>query len=240
MNTVHTVIRLASGSAILVAMLASATACWELDENVYAEGNYELTHSDIMRVYWGDELIAEIDPALGGTLELGEFSIEYDEFCSDPNFSCPTEAYWDEVAIYQPLGTDNALLNAVNIGTIGEPGTRLAGVIDTSGAFTMLLGLSASWDENCIAVGISTAEGNFTQSVLERNNHYDQMDSGTIAITYAAGCEVLDGVTLSASLTFESDFSGVRTGDVDLGDVEPDPAIDEDGVEVDDNLDDLR
>ena len=44
---------------ILVAMVASTSACWELDEDVYAEGHYALTHSDIMRVYWGDELVAE-------------------------------------------------------------------------------------------------------------------------------------------------------------------------------------
>ncbi len=240
MTTMHTVIRVASVSAMLVAMVASTSACWELDNDVHVEGNYALTHSDITRVYWGDELVAEIDPAQGGTLELGEYSVEYDEFCSDPDYSCPTEVYWDEVAIYQPLGTDNALLNAVNIGTIGEPGARLAGLIDSEGNFSMLLGLSASWDENCISVGISTAEGTFTQTGLGRENVYNTMEAGTIAITYAAGCEVVEGVTLSTSLTFETDFTGTRTGDIDLGDVEPDPAIDEDGAEVDDNLDELR
>jgi len=239
MKTLHTATRLASVSAILVALVASTSACWELDNDVYVEGNYALTHSDLIKVYWGEDLIAEIDPAQGGTLELGEYSVEYDEFCSDPDVSCPTEVFWDEVAIYQPLGTDNALLNAVNIGTIGEPGARLAGVIESDGSFWMLLGLSASWNENCISVGISDAQGTFTQTGMGRENVYNNMETGTISVTYAAGCEVIDNVTIASSLTFESDFTGVRTGDLDLGDVEPDPAIDEDGEEVDDNLDEL-
>ncbi len=236
----HTHDRLATlaGAALLTAALLGGTAC-KLDSAVYAEGNYSLTYDDLVRVYFNDELIAEIDPAQGGTLQLGEWEVEYDEFCSDPDFSCPSEAYWDEVAIYQPLGYENALLNVVNIGAIGEPGQRLAGTVDEGGQFDLLLGLSASADENCLAVGLSTADGTFDRSPNGRQQRFDIIDAATIQITYAAGCEVVEGVTVSSAVRFETDFTGLRTGDVDLGDVEPDPAIDENGEEVDDNVEEL-
>jgi hypothetical protein len=228
----------ATGALVLGGLVLGGLAC-KLDSNVYAEGNYDITYDDNVRVYYGDELIVEIDPAVGGTIDIGEWQIEYDEFCSDPDYSCPTEAYWDEVAIYQPLGYENMLLNVVNIGTIGEQGLRLPGTIDESGDFNLLLGLSASASENCLAVSLSTADGSFSQTSLEREKRYDQIDAATITVTYAAGCEILDGVIIASAITFETDFTGVRTGDVDLGDVEPDPAIDENGEEVADNVDEI-
>jgi hypothetical protein len=228
--------RLAMGTLVLAAVTTTTTACWETGGETVAEGNYDIAYTDMMRVYWDDELIAEIDQAQGGTLVLGELEIDYDEFCSDPAYSCPSEVMWDEVAIEQPLGESNALINAVNIGTIGEPGTRLAGLMDEQGAFTLLLGLSASYDENCMSVGVSTAEGSFSQSLLAPSGTYDGIDTAAIRVTYAAGCEILQDTIIGGSLTFEMDFNGTRTGDLDLGEIEPDPPVDETGEPVEDSI----
>ncbi|MAE29936.1 MAG: hypothetical protein CMJ87_13290 [Planctomycetes bacterium] len=228
----------------LIGMLATgvllglgATGCWELEEETAVEGNYTLTYDDVIRVYVNDSLVVELDGANGGTIPLtDEIEIEYDELCSGEDAICPSEAYWDEVAIYQPLGVDNALLNAVNIGSIGEEGVRLAGLLGNDATFDLLLGLSASANEQCLAIGISLAEGQFVKSAgANRNAFYDGVEDGTISLTYGAGCEITPGVTLSAGLRFETDFYGDRTGDLDVGDVEVDPAIDENGDPIDED-----
>ncbi len=228
-----------TGIMATMGMLAAlvATGCWELEEETAVEGNYALTYDDVIRVYLNDELLVELDGANGGTIPLtDEIAIEYDELCSGEDTICPSEAYWDEVAIYQPLGKDNVLLNAVNIGTIGEPGVRLAGLLANDATFDLLLGLSASASEQCLAIGVSLAEGQFVKSAgAARNAFYDGVEDGVISLTYGAGCEIAPGVTLSAGLRFETDFSGVRTGDLDVGDVEVDPAIDENGDPIDED-----
>jgi len=229
-------VSLAASTTMALAMLPG---CFNLDTAVYAEGNYDIDYVDTMRVFFNDDLVVELDAAQGGTIDIGEYQLEYDEFCTDEDFSCPSENLWGAVAIYQPLGYENGLLNAVNIGAVGEEGQRLAGAVDENGNFDLLLGLSASADENCLAVGFSTASGVFHQSDTERQRRYDHIEDGVIQVTYAGGCEVLEGVTISSALRFETDFTGVRRGDVDLGNVEPDPAIDENGQEVDDNLEEL-
>ncbi len=217
--------------------ILGATGCWELEQDTAVEGNYTITYDDVIRVYVNDEFVVELDAAQGGTIPLtDEISLEYDELCSDENTICPSESYWDEVAIYQPLGADNALLNVVNIGTIGEPGVRLAGLLGNDATFDLLLGLSASANEHCLAVGISTAEGEFVKSAgAARNAFYDGIDEGTINVAYGAGCEIVEGVTLSAGLRFETGFAGDRVGDLDVGSVEVDPAIDEHGDPIDED-----
>ncbi len=224
-----------SAAVALAALLI--TGCWDLGEETAVEGNYEITYDDVIRVYLNDELVVELDGAHGGTIPLtDEIELEYDELCSDEDTICPSEAYWDEVAIYQPLGADNALLNAVNIGTIGEPGVRLAGLLGNDASFDLLLGLSASASEQCLAIGISTADGQFVKSGgAARNAFYDGIEEGTITLAYGAGCEITPGVTLSAGLRFETDFVGERVGDLDVGSVDVDPAIDENGDPIDED-----
>lgn len=218
-------------------LVLGATGCWELEDETAVEGNYAITYDDVIRVYVNDELVVELDAAQGGTIPLtDEIDLEYDELCSDENTICPSESYWDEVAIYQPLGADNALLNAVNIGTIGDEGVRLAGLLNNDATFALLLGLSASANEHCLAIGISTADGEFVKSAgAARNAFYDGIEDGTITVAYAAGCEIVEGVTLSAGLRFETGFVGDRIGDLDVGSVDVDPAIDENGDPIDED-----
>lgn len=235
-SNLNTIVKTAGILTITSALAFALAACWELDEEVQVEGNFAITYNDIIRVYFNDELVAEINAAEGGEIPLGELgTFEYDELCSSEDVVCPSEELWDEVAVEQPLGVDNALLNAVNIGTYGEEGTRLAGLIESNGDYALLLGISAAASGSCLAVGISTAEGTFTHDPApgERNPVYDRIEDGVITVAYGAGCYITEDIILTGSLTFETDFEGVRTGDLDLGDVEAEPAIDEDGEEID-------
>ncbi len=220
----------------LAALALFAPACWDIGTEVPVEGNYDLVYDDVIRVYLNDELIVELDAMNGGEIPLGDdIVLEYDEICSGEDTFCPSEAYWDEVAIYQPMGTDNALLNAVNIGTIGNEGARLAGLMDGHGAFSLLLGLDLGANESCLAVGLSLADGRFERERDGEDFIYGDITDGVISVEYAAGCEIAEGVVLSGALRLETGFEGARTGDLDTGDVQTDPAIDENGEPLDDD-----
>ncbi len=234
-SNLNTIVKTAGILAFTGAMALAMGACWELDSETEVEGNFAITYNDIVRVYFNDELVAEIDAAEGGEIPLGELgTFEYDELCSSEDVVCPSEQFWDEVAVEQPLGTDNALLNAVNIGTYGEEGTRLAGLIEANGDYALLLGISAASAGSCLAVGVSVAEGSFTHAFVpnERNPVYDRIEDGVITVAYGAGCYITEDIILTGSLSFETDFTGVRTGDLDYEEVEAEPAIDEDGEEI--------
>ena len=214
----------------LLTMTCVLSACWDIGQPVPVEGNYDLVYDDVIRVYLDDDLLVELDAMDGGEIPLGDdLAIAYDEICSGADTLCPSEAYWDEVAIYQPLGEDNALLNAVNIGTIGEEGTRLAGLVDDHGAFAMLLGLDLGASESCLAVGLSLAEGRFERLQEDEEMIYGDISGGVISVEYAAGCEIAPGVILAGALRLETGYEGIWTGPLETAHVRPDPAIDENG-----------
>jgi hypothetical protein len=211
--------------AALVISAAALVGCGELEEAREVTGNFEVRYVDNLRVYIGDELVAEV--VSGEDAEI-EYSGEYftvSTLCGEEGTTCPSEAYWREVAVDQPWGADNSLLNFVNLDPeYGVAGQRMGGLLDAAGGFTMLSGLALDGNGNCAVLGVGTVTGQFADDNAS-------ISDGVIAFEWAGGCQVGE-VTLATSLRIETDYTAIRTGDYDVSSVSPAPPIDEEGEEL--------
>jgi hypothetical protein len=215
-------------SRILIFALALGTlsGCEELLTPQPRTGNYEVDYMDNLRVYIGDELVAEVVSGEDADITWDGETFQVSTLCSDEGTDCPGEVYWREVAVDQPWGDGYKLLNFVNLdGERGTLGQRMGGTLQEDGTFSMLSGLALGGKDNCAALGVGTVEGKF-------NAANTAIGDGVIALEWAAGCQVGE-VTIGTTLRLETDFTAARTGDLDLSSVTPDEPIDEDGDVVD-------
>ena len=213
--------------SVLALTATALTACGELEGGPQDRmGNYEVEYVDNLRVYINDELVAEVVAGEDATVEYnGEF-FEISQLCSDEGVECPSEAYWTDVAVDQPWGTEYDLLNFVNLSEDrGTPGQRMGGTLAPDGSFVMLSGLAVGAEGSCAAIGVGTVEGQFAED-------NSTIDDGVIVFEWGAGCQVGE-VTIASSLRLETDYDAVRTGDFDISSVTPEEPIDDEGVEVD-------
>ncbi len=213
----------------LTAIALTATAllgCEELEAPRDVMGNFEITYVDNLRVYIGDELVAEVVSGEDATIEWDGETFQISTLCSEEGTECPSETFWRDIAIDQPWGTGYNLLNFVNLDDErGNPGQRMGGTMDEDGAFEMLAGLAVGAQGSCAALGVATVEGAFDAEATE-------VEDGMIVYEWAGGCQVGE-VTIGTSLRLETDFSATRVGDYDVSSVTPEEPIDEEGVEVD-------
>lgn len=206
--------------------LVALTGCFELPATHDVMGNFSVEYANNLRVYIDDTLVAEVTDGEDADIEWDGEIIQVSTLCSDEGVECPSETFWNEVAVDQPWGPDYMLLNFVNLDVEDESaGARLGGLMDENSLFTMLSGLALSGNEHCLAVGIGTVTGNF-------NADATAIESGIITYGWAAGCAV-DGVEIGASLGIETDYTATRTGDYDVSSVTPEEPIDEEGEVVD-------
>jgi len=206
--------------------LVVATACEQLDEPRDVMGNFEVEYVDNMRVYINDELVAEVESGEDATIEWDGETFQLSAVCSDEGTECPGETFWRDVAVDQPWGTDNALLNFVNLDQErGTPGQRMGGLLDEDGYFEMLAGLGIAANGAGAAIGFGVVDGYFDED-------NQAIEDGVIAYGWGAGC-VFSGVAIGASLRIETDFTATRVGDYDVSSVTPEPPIDEEGKEID-------
>ena len=210
----------------LVLILMPIAGCEELGAPQDRAGNYDVSYVDNLRVYIGDELVAEVTSGEDATVEWDGESFQVSTLCGDEGTECPSEVYWREVGVDQPWGDGFKLLNFVNLDAErGNMGQRMGGTLEDDGSFSMLSGLALGGKDNCAALGVGTVTGQFNAANTKIND-------GMITFEWAAGCQIGE-VTIGTSLRLETDYTATRTGDLDLSSVTPDEPIDEDGDVVD-------
>lgn len=206
--------------------LLSLAACFEAEVPRDVMGNFAVSYSDNMRVYIGDELVAEVAAGTEEEIEWNGEAFTVSQVCGEEATACPSESWWREAAVDQPWGPDYELLNFVNLDLErGEPGQRMGGLLDATGSFEMLSGLAVAADNGCGVIGVGTVTGSFTADAAA-------IEAGIVAYEWAGGCQVGE-VTIGTSLRLESDFSAARTGEYDVSSVTPEEPIDEAGQVVD-------
>lgn len=220
-------------AALTTLTALSLSACGELESPRAVTGNFAVTYVDNLRVYIGDELVAEVVSGEDATVEWDGAAFQISTLCGDEGTECPSETFWRELAIDQPWGDGYDLLNFVNLDQErGTPGQRMGGTLYGDGGFEMLAGVAVGAQGACAALGIATVEGTLDASAAN-------IDDGVIVYEWAAGCQVGE-VVIGTTLRIETDFTAVRTGDYDISSVTPDEPIDEEGLAVDPELPDAE
>lgn len=206
--------------------LAPLTGCFALDAPIDVMGNFDVTYVDNLRVFIGDELVAEVQSGEEQTVDWDGGSFQVSQVCGDDGTDCPSESWWRTVAVDQPWGNAYSLLNFVNLDLErGEPGQRMGGTIASDGTFEMLSGLGVAGNNGCAALAVGTVDGAFSADATE-------IPDGVIAYEWAGGCQIGEA-TISTTFRLESDFTAARTGDYDVSSVTPAEPIDAEGEVVD-------
>lgn len=204
----------------LVLTIATVSGC-ELAVPRDVTGNVEVTYADNLRIFIDGELVAEVTSGEDASFEWDGQTFQIGQVCSDEGVECPGESYWRTVGIDQPWGPTRRLLNFVNLDPErGEPGQRMGGLLADDGSFEMLSGLDLDGAGNCAALGVGTVVGRFTDA--------GDVEEGIVRYEWSAGCRIGDQ-EISGELLLETDYTAVRTGDLDLSAVEPAPPITESG-----------
>ena len=210
----------------LIATSALTAACFELPQTQDVMGNFEVTYADNMRVYINDELVAEVQDGEDADIEYDGQIFQVSTLCSDEGVQCPSETFWNDVAVDQPWGPDYQILNFVNLDIEDETaGGRIGGLLEADGTYAMLSGLALAANEACVAIGVGTVTGAFAPDATT-------MEDGVITYAYAGGC-VIGEVSVGVEIRLETDFTATRTGDYDVSSVTPEEPIDDEGDEVD-------
>jgi hypothetical protein len=205
--------------------LLLAAGCVPLSAPRDVTGNYEATYVDDLRVFLDDQLVADVASGEDAAIEWDGQVFHVTQLCSDEGVDCPGETYWRTVGVDQPWGPSQGLLNFVDLDQErGVPGQRLGGTMADDGSFTMLSGLDLSGNDACAQIGVGTVLGTFTAT-------NDAIEGGVVAYEWSGGCEIA-GVGIGAKLRLETDYTAVRTGDLDLSSVEADPPVTTSGAET--------
>lgn len=214
---------------IITTVLASTTlaaGCFELPQEQDVMGNFSVEYANNMRVYINDELVAEVADGEDADIEFDGEIIQVSTLCSDEGVECPSETFWNEVAVDQPWGPDYQVLNFVNLDVEDEnAGVRIGGLLEADGTYAMLSGLALGANEACVAIGVGTVTGAFSADATT-------MEDGVIAYGWAGGC-VINGVEIGVAIRLETDFTATRTGDYDVSTVTPEEPIDDEGEVID-------
>lgn len=204
-------------------------------------GNYAITHQDqiTVKVTIGGATETYTGVA-GGVIDLGEATLDFTEVCKYEGVHCPSEAFWNEVAIDQPLFDPTKkphnpwLVRVVNLDTTTEAYTmERGGLTNKDGDLVIGLGLGATGVPGCILLGASVATGVFDLSAAT-GLPTGTISDGKVIVAYAGGCLFPnESGFAAATITLESTFTGQRTGSFELpSELATAPILDEDGNEV--------
>ncbi len=211
---------------LIITCSTLALGCFELEQPQDIMGNFEVEYANNMRVYINDELVADVQDGEDADIEYDGEIFQVSTLCSDEGVDCPSETFWNDVAVDQPWGPDYQLLNFVNLDVEDESaGARLGGLLNEDGSFDMLSGLAVGANSNCVALGVGTVEGYFVDKGTT-------IEDGVITYAWAGGC-VIGAVEVGVAIRLETDYTAIRTGDYDVSSVTPEEPIDEEGEEVD-------
>ena len=197
-------------------------------------GNYAIDHDDkveVTLVLSGAEY--REDGIQGQIIDVGGVEIDMDEVCDLEGVHCPSEIYWSSVGIDQPYfdgpsGKNPWLVQVVNLNQLAHQ-LQVGGIVNSKGDMTLLLGLDAQGTPPCGLLGASVSTADFELDVDEEPT--GRILNGRIKTVYAGACLFPnDDAMLGATITFQTTFTGERTGNLDLPDsVSDTPAFDEDG-----------
>lgn len=205
--------------------LGMMVGCEELAAPRDVSGNFDVSYVDNLRVYFGDDLVAEVTAGEDAEIEWNGEILQVSQVCGKEGVDCPGETFWGSVGIEQPWGTGRQLLNFVNLDQErGQPGQRMGGALNNDGTFTMLAGVAVDGNKYCAALGVAAVEGRF--GLLNTT-----IADGVIAYEFNGGCQ-FGKVEVGVKVRLETDYTATRVGDLDLSTVTPEPPIDEEGEEV--------
>ncbi|MEQ1566869.1 MAG: hypothetical protein ABMA64_14600, partial [Myxococcota bacterium] len=143
-----------------VLTLVALSGCVPLSGPNDVTGNYEASYVDNLRVYLDDELVADVAAGEDAEITWDGQVFHASQVCADDGVQCPGETYWRTVAVEQPWGVSQGLLNFVNLdperGTLGD---RLGGAMADDGTFEMLAGLDLAGNGACASVGVGKVYG---------------------------------------------------------------------------------
>ncbi len=205
-------------------------------------GNYDIAHDDAITVEVVIGGVTETyEGTQGGIIDLGDAQLDLSKACAYENVHCPSEAFWQQVAIDQPLmdleTNDNPwLLRIVNL-TTGQDSYAMerGGVVGEKGKYSILLGLGATAVGSCGLLAASVADGTFALDA--RGEPTGEIVDGRVITAYSGACllpglqtgDVLAGATIKLSTR----YTGTRTGGWALpSELADTPVLDEDGNEV--------
>ncbi len=165
-------------------------------------GTWDVAYDDTLRLFIDDQLIATVEPGSTEAITWNGQTFEAQAICGEDDTTCPSEAFWATMDIEQPMGTDNRLLEFVEVVDDVPTQERISGLMEDDGSFAMLAGLDVESSEACLALGVATVEGRFTSGDT-------RIDDSVIAVTWSAGCQ-FGGVTIDAEVRLETDVTAQR------------------------------
>ena len=197
-------------------------------------GNYAIEHGPEVSVtlsigekeYWEDGIQGQVIVVTG-------IEIDMDEICGLDGVHCPTEVYWPDVGFDQPFldsaQSGNAwLVQMINLNHLAHQ-LKVGGLVNAQGDLTVLLGHEAQAVAPCglLPGSIATADFELDSSGEPTGN----LLGGRIKTVYSGACILSrDAAMATATVSFETSFTGFRTGSLSLpGSVEDTPAFDENG-----------
>ena len=229
------------GTAALVSMGAEG-GCGEAIEAAAENvpdfrGTYQIAHDSSVKVYLnlgGAEYIEE--GIQGQIIDVGGVEVDMDEVCELDGVHCPSEIYWSDVGLDQPYfdreeGKNPWLVKLINLSTYAYQ-LEVGGLVNSQGDMTLLLGLVASGAPPCGLLGSSVSTADFVLD--DEGSPIGELINGRIKTTYAGGCLFPnDDAMIGATVTFETLFTGQRTGPLVVPESLQDlPTFDENGEPI--------
>ena len=193
-------------------------------------GDYDLSFNDeiTLRLDIGGAVRERKATGWGAIVDFGDVNgqpvtLDLAAHCAKPDVDCPSEVFWDKVAIQQPdvakkLAIYNLTVRDRRSASDGGTGKTLNGLLDHNKQDAFLIGLGASsgsggtGNAGCAALAISVAEGRFA-----RNSEaaVDRIEAGRVRLGWLGGC-AFGPLLLGATLSVETGYTGTRIGPVTL------------------------
>jgi hypothetical protein len=200
-------------------------------------GAYEISHADSVKVYLTLGAAEYIEEGIQGQIiDVGGVEVDMGQVCELDGVHCPSEIYWSEVGFDQPYfdhasGKNPWLVKVINLSTYAYQ-LEVGGLVNSQGDMTLLLGLVASGVPPCGLLGASISTADFVLDV--DGVPTGELVNGRIKTTYAGGCLFPnDDAMVGATVTFETLFTGQRTGPLTVPDSLHDlPTFDENGEPI--------
>lgn len=173
-------------SVSLAALAAVAVSCGGGDgttrktDERKVTGNYALTYDDkvTLRLSVGGATREVTHSGFGGVVDFGSVNgqpvtLDLGQFCAREEVKCPSEAFWQNVAIDQPdLMNSYAQLqrlvvvnDTVHTLPAGQQAQTVSGLVnhDDEDRFLLGLGVNGGANQACLALALSLAGGRFTR-----------------------------------------------------------------------------
>lgn len=201
-------------------------------------GNYAITHEDNVTItvtVGGAE--TTYTGLKGSVIQVGEAELDLAEVCAFEGVDCPSEAFWQEVAVDQPLFDELMtpynpwLINVTNLDETAHTMEK-GGLVDKTGQLVLFLGLGVEATGPCGLVAGSGASAKFEMGEDELPT--GNIAGGAVSVVFAGGCLLPnEDAFVGATIKLRSTFTGVRTGDLAIPtDLTPGAILDEDGKAV--------